>query len=238
MISTILFDLDGTLLPMDQEVFVNSYFKELSKTMKPYISDSKALVKAVWAGTEKMMANDGKMTNEQCFWNTFCAVFGEDILKLKPKFDSFYENEFNNVKNSVGFNPLARECTEILADKGYTLIAATNPLFPRSATLNRLNWAGVDSKIFSKITTYETSSYCKPNTEYYKEILEDAGINAESCMMVGNDVSEDMCVSKINMDTYLITDCIINSKNTNIENIKQGSFEDFKKFALSLPQIN
>ena len=36
MIKTILFDLDGTLLPMDQEVFTKSYFAELAKKLAPY----------------------------------------------------------------------------------------------------------------------------------------------------------------------------------------------------------
>lgn len=34
-IKTILFDLDGTLLPMDQEVFIKYYFGALVKHMEP-----------------------------------------------------------------------------------------------------------------------------------------------------------------------------------------------------------
>ena len=36
MLTTILFDLDGTLLPMDQEVFVKDYLNRLAAKMVPY----------------------------------------------------------------------------------------------------------------------------------------------------------------------------------------------------------
>ena len=36
MIKTILFDLDGTLLPMDQDAFTKAYFKSLSEYLLPF----------------------------------------------------------------------------------------------------------------------------------------------------------------------------------------------------------
>ena len=33
--TTILFDLDGTLLPMDQDEFVKAYFSKLAKKLAP-----------------------------------------------------------------------------------------------------------------------------------------------------------------------------------------------------------
>ena len=46
-IKTILFDLDGTLLPMDQEAFVNAYTKLLAMYMVPYGYDPQLLIKAL-----------------------------------------------------------------------------------------------------------------------------------------------------------------------------------------------
>ena len=34
-LKAVLFDLDGTLLPMDQEVFIQSYFKHLARLLAP-----------------------------------------------------------------------------------------------------------------------------------------------------------------------------------------------------------
>ena len=62
MITTILFDLDGTLLPMDQDVFVAAYMKGLATTAAPYGYESDKFVKAVMTGTVAMIKNDGRKT--------------------------------------------------------------------------------------------------------------------------------------------------------------------------------
>ncbi len=35
MLKTILFDLDGTLLPMDQDEFIRDYFQRLAQKVSP-----------------------------------------------------------------------------------------------------------------------------------------------------------------------------------------------------------
>lgn len=94
MLTTILFDLDGTLLPMDQEVFVKDYLNRLAAKMVPYGYDPQMLVKAVWRGTGAMVANDGRKTNETVFWEAFADMFGQDALEDVPLYDEFYETEF------------------------------------------------------------------------------------------------------------------------------------------------
>lgn len=46
-ITTVLFDLDGTLLPMDQDVFVKDYLKRLAMRMAGHGYDPDALVAAI-----------------------------------------------------------------------------------------------------------------------------------------------------------------------------------------------
>ena len=41
MLKAILFDLDGTLLPMDQDTFVNAYFTEILKKFVPLVTMEK-----------------------------------------------------------------------------------------------------------------------------------------------------------------------------------------------------
>ena len=57
-ITTVLFDLDGTLLPMDQDLFTKGYFKLLAAKLAPYGYEPKQLIDAVWAGTAAMLKND------------------------------------------------------------------------------------------------------------------------------------------------------------------------------------
>ncbi len=41
VLKAVLFDLDGTLLPMDQDIFVKTYFKGLAKALAPHGYDAK-----------------------------------------------------------------------------------------------------------------------------------------------------------------------------------------------------
>ena len=50
MTDTILFDLDGTLLPLDIEMFTKIYFNEMGQLFKDMI-DPKMLVKHIWTAT-------------------------------------------------------------------------------------------------------------------------------------------------------------------------------------------
>lgn len=228
MIKTILFDLDGTLLPMDQDLFVKSYMTKLATKVAPHGYETKAFIGAMWAGVEAMIRNDGSCTNEKAFWNRFTTIFGEKSLDDIPVFDEFYQNEFQSVANDCGHTPKAKELIDYLKEKGYQLILATNPLFPAIATESRIRWAGLSPKDFAYYTTYENSSYCKPNPKYYLEILEKIGCKPEACMMVGNDVGEDMITETLGMKVFLLTDCLINKKEVDISIYPHGSFDDLK----------
>jgi len=236
--NTFIFDLDGTLLPMqNQELFVETYFKALSVKITPYGFDSQELIKAVWAGTKSMIKNDGSMTNEERFWQVFCSILGVKVRKLEAVFEDFYLNEFNDAKCTTSTNPIAKECIQRLKEKGYRLVLATNPIFPRVATNTRLKWAGLNPEDFELITTYENSSYCKPKLEYYKAILDIVGKVPQECMMVGNDVKEDMAVEELGMDTFLLKDCLINTEDIDITDFHQGNFYDLLEMIKSLPNI-
>ncbi|MBO5851607.1 MAG: HAD hydrolase-like protein, partial [Clostridia bacterium] len=123
---------------------------------------------------------------------------------------------------------------KILVDKlkknGYNLILATNPLFPKIGTFNRLKWAGVNYDDFSYVSTYENSSFCKPNLNYYLEILNKLSLKAEECLMIGNDVLDDMVTLNLNMQAFLLTDCLINKNDEDINKFNNGNFEDLFKF--------
>lgn len=239
MIKAVLFDLDGTMLPMDQDLFVKKYFSELCKRFCPELKiGSEELVEAVWKATGDMIANDRTEPNENVFWREFANICGESVLGYKADFDEFYVNEFNLCREICGFNPAVSKAIKSLKSKGYTTIAATNPIFPAIATHNRLSWAGVSKDDFALVTTYENSSSCKPNPKYFTEITDKMNIAPEDCLMVGNDVDEDMiAASSIGMDVFLVKDCMINRSDKDITPYKQGSFEVFLEYAQAMPDL-
>ena len=233
-IKAILFDLDGTLLPMDQDLFMKYYFGALAAKLVPLGYDKDTLVANVWTGTKAMVMNDGSKTNEDAFWDTFCALVGKDCRTDMPVFDSFYRNEFVAAKAACQPTPAAKEVIDLIKNSGKRLILATNPLFPFVATENRTGWAGLSVDDFELITTYENCHYCKPNPKYYTEILEKTGLKAEECLMVGNNAEEDMIAEQLGMKVFLLTDCLINEKNADISQYPQGGFPELISFLESL----
>lgn len=229
-IKMVLFDLDGTLLPMDMDEFTSGYFRLLAKKAAPYGYEAQSLVKAIWHGTAAMVKNDGSCTNEAAFWKDFTAVYGEDALKDKVLFDEFYENEFQDAKQFSGYNPEAAETVRWIKAQGFRVALATNPLFPSIATESRIRWTGLSPEEFEFFTTYENIGWCKPNKDYYREVIRRTGLRGEECLMVGNDVIEDMIAAELDMKVFLLTDCVINKNGEDISRYPHGSFSDLKEY--------
>ena len=223
-ISTVLFDLDGTLLPMDQEEFTRGYFELLSAKMSAYEYDTGQLVDAILKGTAAMVANNGTKSNEEAFWRMFVELYGEKALSDQSHFHEFYEKEFQRAKDFCRYDSKAAETVRKIKRKGLKLILATNPIFPRNAVISRICWAGLEPSDFEYITDYENSRYCKPNPEYYNEILNKLNLQPGECLMVGNDVTEDMVARKVGMNVFLLTDCLINKEREDINQYPRGSF--------------
>ena len=226
----VLFDLDGTLLPMDQDVFVNGYFGYLVKKMEPHGYEPRKLIRSIWGGTEAMVKNDGNVTNEEAFWQYFVSVYGENARRDIVLFEEFYAVDFQKARQFCGFTPKAAETVALVRVLGAIPVLATNPLFPQIATQSRIRWAGLSPEDFALYTTYENINWCKPSLDYYREILRRIGLTPEECVMVGNDVSEDMAAGELGMKVFLLTDCLINRRNEDVGQWPHGDFNDLQRF--------
>lgn len=233
-IKVILFDLDGTLLPMDQNAFVKAYFGFLAKKLAPHGYEPEMLIDAIWKGTGAMVKNTGERINEHVFWIKFIEIFGEKAKSDYPLFEEYYQNDFDKVKSSCGINPAAAPTITTLKEMGYRVALATNPIFPAIATQKRIRWAGLTHEDFELYTTYENSRFCKPNPKYYLDMTEKLGVRPEECLMVGNDVNEDMIAETLGMKVFLLKDCIINKDNKDISIYPNGSFGELMEYVKSL----
>jgi len=234
MIKVVLFDLDGTLLPMDQDVFVKEYFGRLARKLISHGYDQEALVNNIWAGTKAMIKNTGEKLNEQAFWDTFASMYEKDVLSDINLFDEFYHNDFDAVKSVCGYTPRANEAVKQIKEMGFRVALATNPIFPAVATEARMRWAGLDSADFEFYTTYENSRFSKPYPDYYAEICRTLDVSPEECLMVGNDVRDDMIAATLGMKVFLLTDCLINKAGADIASYPQGSFDELIGFVKAI----
>lgn len=234
---TFLFDLDGTLLPLDMDEFLKLYYIGINKRrVCNSISEThgnEIFDKAVRA----MMGNDGSMTNRQMFFKTLYELSGKSNDELETLMYDFYENEFNDIKDCTEVEEKAVEIIKVLKEKGYRLVLATNPLFPPIATNKRIEWGGLRPDDFEHITYYDNSSYCKPRHGYFKEIVDKLGICTEQCYMVGNDVRDDMsAVEPLGMEGFLVTDHLIGDIGK-VPQCRKGDYSELLDFVRKLPQI-
>ena len=231
-IKNILFDLDGTLLPMVQDEFVKFYMPLLAKS---YITagievEPRAFIGSVWKGYEAMVKNDGSRTNREAFWSFMEESLPTSVEESEALAVKFYDTDFNQAIQVTRPSPFADAAVKEAKRKGLGVILATNPVFPRCATMNRIRWAGLDAEDFKVITTYETCTYCKPNPEYFRGILEEFSLDPSECLMVGNDVEEDLAIRSLGVKTYLVTDTMENKKDLPVKSDYIGTLEELLKF--------
>lgn len=233
-IKLIMFDLDGTLLPMNQNEFVKIYFDGLTNKFIPKGYEPKKLMESIWLGIKEMVKNDGSLLNEKVFWNKISSIYGNKIYDEIPSFEEYYLTDFIKAKEACSLTNKANEIIKLSKNLGYKVVLATNPIFPSVATKQRIKWAGLEESDFELVTTYENSTSCKPNLRYYQEIMNKFNVTPEECVMIGNDATEDMISNELGIKVFLLKDCLINSKNVDISKYPQGSFEELEIFIKNL----
>ena len=218
MLKAIFFDLDGTLLPMNENKFMEIYFHYLTKRMESLGYQKDELIKVIWDGTKAMYQNDGSMTNEEAFWLFFAKHYGEEKLVDKAFLNDYYLNEFKNTSKACMDNSYAKEIVNFCKDNNLKVILSTNPIFPKVATTTRMAYVGLDENDFDFITAYENSSFTKPNPMYFKMLLEKFNLKPEEVILFGNNTYEDgECALACGIKCYLVGDCLIKDTHSSHE---------------------
>ena len=235
MIRCVLFDLDGTLVHFEYDDFLKEYFKAITKAVAPLV-EPQQFAEALVASTEAMIINgDPSRSNSQVFFEDFFqrVTVPEDILV--PVFGDFYANEFTKLKDALGVqpHPKASAMLESLFQEGYDVVIATNAVFPVEAILERMRWGGIQGFPYKLITCYETMHFCKPNLKYYEETLEIVRHKPEECLMVGNNMDEDIVAGVLGLKTYLVEDFLLDSGANQHTPDLRSDFNEFVEFVLS-----
>ncbi len=206
-ITALFFDLDDTLLGNDTQKFIQPYLRSFAAHVSGVV-DPQRFIDRLLAGTQAMLANGNpRRTLEEVFSDTFYRGLGTTADRLAPYINSFYAERFPALRTETTQIPAARETVQWAFESGLQVVVATNALFPRSAILQRLAWAGVsaDEFAYSLITTLEFMHFAKPQPEYFAEVLAHTDCRPEEVLMVGNDWSQDITpAAAMGIQTYWI----------------------------------
>ncbi len=234
MRKTVFFDLDGTLLPLDMKEFMSLYYEAIDESgFYGRICEKNGrqiFNTAVYA----MLKNDGQATNSDVFYGHIERMAGVCADKLIPHIEGFYNNEYKRVRQCVRPDERVPVIVDELKRKGFRLVIATNPLFPKIATDQRIEWAGLDTGDFEYVSYYDNSGWCKPNYGFYREILKKLSLDASECYIIGNDVVEDMGAVELGFKGFLLLDNVIGDVERAPE-CERGSYSELLDFARSLP---
>lgn len=224
--STVLFDLDGTLLPIDIDEFLVGYIQsayQRFKDLMPLDKFASCIKKATYLMIDDVDPESDKLTQ---FGRRFEVLTGHKWVELRPRFDEFYASDFPLLKSYVRAESQARKVVEKCLASGMKVVLATNSVFPEAAVRERMKWCGVDDLPWMFVANMENMHYCKPHLEYYTEIGERLGLDFSSCVMVGNDVQEDMIARDLGMKTYLAEGPFVIDRGTGPEPDWRGKLEE------------
>jgi HAD superfamily hydrolase (TIGR01549 family) len=205
----VLFDLDGTLLDIDLDLFFREYFAALGPVVAECIgrgADTRTGLNAVLSGTEAMSLPHPGKTNREVFNARFHELTGADLdlEEYAIAFERFYADVFPSLRGTMGPKPDARRVVETALELGSKVAIATNPIFPRSAIDERMRWAQIADLPVHVVTDYETMHAAKPNPAYYLEVAQMLGVKPQRALMVGDDRVLDMTAADVGMRTFYV----------------------------------
>jgi FMN phosphatase YigB (HAD superfamily) len=205
VITTLLFDLDDTLLGNDMGVFLPAYFQALTEyfAAEPGVD---RLIDELLSATRAVIGNtDPARVLFDVFADCFSAGIGWPPAAWMPRFDDFYAERYPALAALAQRRPAARAVLDWAFGAGYEVAITTSPLFTPPAIAGRLRWAGVDDYPFALVTDITNSHFAKPHPEFYAEVLARLGRRPEQALVIGNDWQNDILpAAALGLATYWI----------------------------------
>lgn len=237
MNTTLLLDLDGTLLENDVNVSLPVYIQLFSQHVADLINPD-LFVQSLIGGSRLMVENTfPDRTLESVFKSYFFSETGVDEEQFLPYSQEFYTRLYQEVQHYTQPIPGVTEFMERVSELGFTIVIATNPLFPLTAILQRLAWAGIsiDKYPIQQLTSFESSHFAKPNPAYYTEILGKLGWPDGRIVMVGDDLERDIAPSNlIDLETFWIEQAGVNPSGDSFPDAA-GTISDVIPWLLNSP---
>ncbi|MFW9921965.1 MAG: HAD family hydrolase [Candidatus Thorarchaeota archaeon] len=203
VINALLFDMDSTIIQIEEYDFSKNYFQLLHNHYFPEL-DMRFFYQSMHEITKNVMINSfPKEFTMETFMREMSSKFNQTPEELYVKFMSFYNNEYDKLEKYIspmkGVKNLMNECIE----RGFEIIVATTPVFPEVAITKRLKWGGLGDFDFKLVTHAENMHFSKPRVEYYIEILSYIKKKVTECMMIGNEFIGDIVgPTKLGMKTF------------------------------------
>lgn len=223
-VSTLLFDLDGTLVRMERRGlelrFVLRAMWRFAGAIPPW-----RFRKALYGAIDLMQSHDTPRTNHEVVMDELARHSRKSREDLERRARLLVSRDFAALADRFSPVPRARETLLLARDLGYRLILATNPVWPLEAVKMRMAWGNIADVPFDFITNSEVMTRCKPQPAYYRELLARLELDPRECLMVGNDPRKDLPAKEAGIRTFLISEEAIDDPRLD----GWGSFETLQE---------
>jgi FMN phosphatase YigB (HAD superfamily) len=225
-LQAVFFDLDGTLVDVDMHLFVPVYLKRLTEQMKK-LTEPACATRAMHRAVAGMFANqDAGKTLEAILFEALRDELAMTPEQYRECLEAFLRNDLEGLRPLVAGHALSSRLIDAALARGWQVVLATNPIFPRVVVDARVRWGGLAVDKFHHVTSYETQHFCKPNPGFFRENIDLLQVEAERCLMVGNDTLHDLSAGQVGMQTCLLTPWCIRRPKERFRPDWQGSHED------------
>jgi FMN phosphatase YigB (HAD superfamily) len=199
--AAVLFDLDGTLLELDGEGFLDRYVDALVAWWGP--EDAEAFRHAVMAASVPIFRPHAGLTNGEVFRRHLGAHLGLEPAEVAARMAAFHREVLDRLLPPAAPVPGAREAVARCLALGLRVAVATTPIYTPDVIALRLRWAGVADLPWHLVTHSEVMHTCKPDAAYFAEAARLLGVPPEACLMVGDDPLQDGPAARAGMAVLL-----------------------------------
>jgi FMN phosphatase YigB (HAD superfamily) len=197
----VLFDLDGTLLDIDGEGFLDAYVDALASWWGP--ADGAAFRQAVMAASVPIFRPHPGRPNGDVFRHHLGAHLGIAPDEVARRMARFHDEALPRLRFPRRPVPEARGCVQECLEAGWRVVVATTPIYRPEVIDMRLRWAGLDDLPWDLVTHSELMSTCKPSAAYFAETAALLDLPPARCVMVGDDPLQDGPAIEVGMPALL-----------------------------------
>jgi dihydroflavonol-4-reductase len=201
----ILLDLDGTLLRAPRLLFLLANVVLMFKRMRP-IFGWRQVVPSVHNALSKMFNNsaDTGLTNSAVLISELIKTSKKSPDETRATVWKYYHEDFPRLEFLCRPVSGAKEFIESARLSGRQIFLVTNPIWPEECVHLRLKWAGLTPTMFDGITHSQNWHTCKPQLEYYQQVLTTWNLRPSDCVMIGDSPSKDGPAAKLGIHVKII----------------------------------